>query len=478
MNNAFVNAAVDTATTTLTENGDKTFSTSLNAVVDLFFQAGAMRAQSASRVETVFSAAYKENPDLAVRTALWARDVREGAGERKVFRTILKWLGKYQPAHVERILAKIPALGRWDDVLELLDKNVNPNLQVTALDFYAQALMSGDGLAAKWAPREKADRLVAARLRGVIGFGAKEYRKLIAGLSKTVEQQMCAKDWTGIVYDHVPSVASARYAKAFGRHDNTRYVQYLEAVRGGKVSEVTGKVAKINTGAVYPYDVIKHGVTDLTADTMWQNLPDFVPEGLSFMPIVDVSGSMMTSVGGSTSAYDVALSLGMYLSERNKSAFKDLFITFSTNPQFQRITGATIRDRYNSMDSNNWAMSTDLDKAMNLILDTAVTNRVPQADMPSTLLILSDMEFNGGYGSKTSVAERTETAFRNAGYKLPNIVWWNIVSRHGSTPVRSDESGMALVSGFSPSIMMSLLGGEMTPEKIMLKTIMKDRYTH
>jgi len=478
--NTFVNAATNHATTTRTENGDLTYSTSLNACVDLFFQMGALRAADSRRIENVFSAAYGENPDLATRIALYARDIRQGAGERKFFRIVIKYLEAYDPDRLLRILPLIPALGRWDDLLVVLD---NDRVARAALGLYAVALRAGDGLAAKWAPREKQNRKLASRLASFLGLEWPAYRKLLAGASKTVEQAMCAKDWGSINYSHVPSVASARYAKAFGRNDNARYVAYLEAVRNNKVDPSTGKVAKINTGAVYPYDVLKAGVNDVTADTMWNNLPDFVPQGASFMPVVDVSGSMSSPAGGNISCLDVSTSLGMYLAERNKSAFKNLILTFNSSPWFFQIPEGTLRQRHRALMQSDRAMhgSTDLDKAMQLIVDLAVQNRVPAEEVPSTLVVLSDMEFNGassyGGGTKT-VAQRTRERFENAGYKVPNIVWWNIQSRHGSTPVRHNEHGMALVSGFSPSIMTNLLGGEMTPEKIVIKAVSSERYDH
>ena len=302
---------------------------------------------------------------------------------------------------------------------------------------------------------------------------------MISALSNTVEQQMCARQWDEIVYSHVPSVASARYSKTFGRHDNSRYVEYLNAVRAGKVDPQTGKVAKINTGAVYPYDVVKTSVDDLTADTMWTNLPDYVPQGSSFLPVVDVSASMGSKVGGTTTCLDVSISLGIYLAERNKSAFNNLILTFNTTPWFFKIPEGTIRSKYRALHKSDGAMhgSTDLDKAMQLILDVAVRNRVPQSDIPSTLIILSDMEFNGA-GTKT-VAQRTRDAFTAAGYEMPQIVWWNIQSRSDSNvPVRANEHGMALVSGFSPTIVKSLLGGQLSPIGVMMEAVNIDKYAH
>lgn len=472
--NAFVNAVKRTSTVTRTENGDLTYSSSLNAAVDMFFQIGAIRTAKAERIHAIFAAAYEQDAELAVRIALYGRDVRGGAGERRVFREIIQYMAVYHAGHLRRILHLIPVVGRWDDLVVLFDFGQIGN---EAVNLFAQAILARNALAAKWAPREKQNRKAAARLASALQTDWRAYRKMLSE-HYTIEQDMCAKNWSNITYSHVPSVASARYAKAFGRNDNSRYVEYLNAVRDGKVDEATGKVAKINTGAVYPYDVLKQGVSDVTADTMWANLPDYVPAGLSFLPLIDVSGSMGSSVG-SVSAMDVAVSLGMYLAERNKSAFKDMALTFESQPKLFQIPGGTVRRKQQFIMRQPWGGSTNLDAAMEAIINHALAFRVPREDMPKTLIVLSDMEFNPFYGySSKGAAHRTLDKFRQAGYDVPNIVWWNIMSRHGNTPVRAGENGMALVSGFSPAIVSTLLGGQFTPEKIMLKAVMIDKYDH
>ena len=326
-------------------------------------------------------------------------------------------------------------------------------------------------LMAKWTPRKGK---TSARIRNFMRMTAKQFRKMLVENTQVVETQMCEKKWDEITYSHVPSVAMTRYTKAFARHDNDRFVQFLNRVREGGVNPETGKVEKINTGAVYPYNVL--AIDDpLTQDTMWQKLEDFVPQGLSFMPIIDTSGSMGTTVSGSTTAMDVAVSLGIYLAERNKGAFKDLWINFSTQPSIQKLRGATIGERVRNLDYRNWCGSTNLEAAMKLIVNTAINNNVAKEDMPQFLLVLSDMEFNS-WGN-AAPGEQIKKLFSDSGYDAPNIIWWNIDSRNGSTPVRSNERGMALVSGFSPTIVQSLLGGNVTPLNIMLETIMKDRYS-
>jgi hypothetical protein len=174
---------------------------------------------------------------------------------------------------------------------------------------------------------------------------------------------------------------------------------------------------------------------------------------------------------------DVAVSLGLYLADKNKGVFKDTFLTFSSKPQLVTLKG-NIVDKVTQMSKSDWEMSTDLHKAMDKILSVAVKGNVPASDMPAMLLILSDMQFNQCTRFDDSAMEMIGRKFEAAGYNMPQVVFWNLNST-SNVPVAADKSGAALVSGFSPSIMTSLLAADMnefTPEGIMLKTVMASRY--
>ena len=297
---------------------------------------------------------------------------------------------------------------------------------------------------------------------------------------------MCAKEWNEINFEHVPSLAMSRYGMAFSKNSQEHFSKYVENLKKGE--------AKVNTGAIYPYDVTKALFKNDAAEEQWKALPNFLEGNTEkILPLVDVSGSMDTGCGGNLTCMDVAISLGLYISERNEGPFKDHFLTFSSNPELQHLTG-DLKDRFNQMKRADWGMSTNLEKAYKLILDQAVKHNISQEEMPTQLLILSDMEFDQatdqrveviGWGEQSrdtwnpTAQEMVEKMFTDAGYKVPNIVYWNIQSRNGNVPVRFDQDGTALISGFSPSIMTSLLGGaEMNPQSIMMETIGKERYSH
>lgn len=469
--NTFVNAARGAATTIRTENGDKTYSTSLDSNVDLFFKISAIRGQGAAKAIDLFQKAYAQDADIATRILLHARDVREGSGERQIFRDILVHFEKTDTERLLRVMNLIPELGRWDDLFVLTSETAH----LRALQMFTEALNSGNGLAAKWAPREgsKKNRKFYNSLVAYMGLDKKAYRQMVSYLSNTVEQQMCANEWDEINFSHIPSVASARYSKALWKHLPETYGSFIQKVTKGE-----DKSVKINTKALFPYDVVSNRVDDLTANALWKNLPDYVGDA-SFLPMIDLSESMTSIISGSLSCKVASASLGVYLAERNKSAFKNLAMAFADNPTWINIPETdSIKTKMDTVYRGQKGYSTNLDAGMQLILQTAIRNNVAQEDMPQFLIVLSDMEFNAGWGGNSSAAERTTKAFRDAGYKVPNIVWWNLQSRGQTVPVRYDEKGMVLVSGLSPSVTKSVLIGDVDPKKAMLNTVMNSRYDH
>ena len=457
-----------------TTNDMKARKSTANACVDLFFKIGASRGKN---IIPDFTAARVEDPNVATRIALWARDVRGGAGERKLFRDILFDLVKSDADRARAVMRKIPELGRWDDMLVLL----GTELEQDAIVMIKEALDHGDGLCAKWMPRKGEQ---AVKLRVAFGWTPKFYRKRLVELTKVVEQNMCANDWDNINFNHVPSVASSRYKKAFARH-TTKYAEWVELLVKGDPS------AKVNAAAVYPYDVLKgligHYNTNYDSSQLghikaqWDALPNYIGDA-NILPIVDVSGSMMTPAGGynsksKTTCLDVAVSLGLYLADKNKGKFKDTFLTFSGSPQLLHLNG-NILDKIKQMVSSAWEMNTNLHAAMQKILDVANKGGVPQEEMPEVLLILSDMQFDKCTRYDDSAMQMIERKFTDAGYKVPKIVFWNL-NANDNVPVKFDKHDTALVSGFSPAIMKSVLATDLeqfTPASIMMNTIMSDRY--
>ena len=468
MNNSQM-TTVENQNVTLTDNGMVTNPTSLNKCVDLFFSIGSMRGKSKDKVVNLFNEAYNENPLVASKILFWVRDVRSGAGERQTFRDVISYLTTNSPQTVRKNIGLIPEFGRWDDVLVLFGTELEDDM----FSLIKTALSNGDGLCAKWMPRKG---VVANKLRKLFRTTPKQYRKMLVGLTNVVESKMCAKDWENIDYSKLPSLASSRYQKSFNKNDNERYNEYKKSLQDG--------TAKVNAGAVYPYDIVKSinmGGDKIVSEKQWESLPNWMEGSVErILPVVDVSGSMCVEVGGNPnlSCMDVAVSLGMYISERNEGSFKDAFITFSNNPQLQYLTG-TLSERLYQLRRAEWGMSTDLEAVFNLILHQAKMNNVPESNMPTKILILSDMQFNQATRRDSLGAQSMiESMYEELGYTKPDIIYWNLNAKGGNFPVEFDKNGTALVSGFSPSILKSLLGGKnMTPESIMMDTVNDDRYS-
>jgi hypothetical protein len=453
----------------LTENGALTHTTSSDATTDLFFQVGAFRHQDEQAILARFNAAFAASPLDAMRILFYARDVRGGQGERRTFRIILKNLAINQPEVVAANLHLIPEYGRWDDVLILLDTPLSEmaiNLIKTAL------LENEDALCAKWMPREKsANKVMAKRLIRALGLSPKAYRKLLSRLTMVVETPMCQNEWGSITFEHVPSYAMKTYRKAFARHDEERWGAYLESLVSGQT--------KVNASTLFPHDLIrqiKYNATDKLIEQQWKALPNYMATSDErILPMCDVSGSM-TMYGGIP--MDVSVSLGLYISERNKGIFKDAVLTFTNKPTLYTLKGQTLHQRWKSLMSNV-GYNTNIDAAFNTLLDAAVTHGVSPEKMPTMILILSDMEFDSNEinGKSMTAMNAVRARYQKAGYELPKIVFWNLAARHGNFPVKYDERGVALVSGFSPSILKQLLAGQdFTPVGIMRQTIDSKRY--
>jgi hypothetical protein len=451
-----------------TKNGALTNETSLNSVLDMFFLAGASRKMTEREIINIVVKAYGHDKSLTLKCLFWARDVRGGAGERRFFRLAWRYLLNTYPKDVKHLVPIIPEYGRWDDLFydATILQHAMPTIQV--------GLAQKNNLLAKWLPR-KGD--MAWKIRENLHLSPKSYRKTIVALSNTVEQQMCRNEWNNINYPHVPSIAMNKYRRAFYRNDETRFTSYINDVTKGK--------EKINASTLFPHDLVRALYNNGNREAIqaqWNALPDYM-EGSTerLLPICDLSGSMMGT------PMDVALALGIYISERNVGVYKNAFMTFSAKPELHVLEG-TLYQKLAQMNGANAGYNTNLVSSFNLILETAVKNKIPQSQMPTKVLVISDMEFDGtsAYQSHLQKAaserfltnyERIESHYRQAGYTMPSLIFWNVNGRQQNVPATTNNK-VGLVSGFSPSILKSILAGAIySPIDLMLRTIESDRYS-
>ena len=490
-----LNMLKQAANRALTENGAATRATTGSDCLDLFASIGALRRETDDEIIARFVRAYTENADLAMKLLFYARDIRGGLGERRVFRTVLTYLAKNEPESVRKNLVYIAEYGRFDDLLSLLGTPCeNAMLHLVRKQFEAdmECLESDSSvsLLAKWLPSVNASSAAtirnAKRIARALGLRDCEYRRNLVRLRariRIIENNLRERDYS-FDYAKQPSRAMLKYKHAFLRNDGARYSAYMADVLTGK--------AKLHADNVAPYELIApylrvnwyyeyNGfMRDISPEekaalnATWASLPDYGGDE-NVLAVVDTSGSMYSALTPFAAA--VALSLGLYFAEHNRGVFKKHFIEFSAEPQLIEIKGETFADRLRYVSTFTQVADTNLEAVFDLILRAAVEHHARQEELPAKLIILSDMEFNA------CVHNASETNFNNAkkkfaaqGYRLPEIIFWNVASRNRHQPVTMDERGVALVSGVTPRLFSMIIGGALSPCALMLDVLESDRY--
>lgn len=492
----------------LTQNGADTYVSTKDPVLDIFAIIGSAQEDNEDNIFRMVTDAFmffeqrndQEQIDRLVRTLLWTRDARGGAGRRSIYRKFLNWVSVYHPYIALKCIKMTPELGRWDDVFSLLANNkIEKDIFRFICELVKNGLTNPDANPGheffKWLPREKsANKGIALKLIKGAGLTPRNYRRLLAKNTHVVETNMCNKEYSGIKYEHVPSLAMLKHQKAFQRHDTDRFNAYMESVRKGE--------AKVNTGVLYPHEVLHKAVIASSNDesdvlknllTIWENLPDLLAGNTERMlPICDMSGSM-TFQCGSTTGQIISAAVGLYIAQRNDGPFKNLMISFSENPTFLDVSDAIITKAFQRM-RRLGGLNTDLGAVFDLLLKYAQDEHIKPEEMPTRLFIISDMEFDQflntdgwGWGSSalSGITSRNFnpalTAIKDkytvAGYTAPKIIFWNVHGREGNVQGLKDTDDVALVSGFSIGILKQVLKeGKMNPMKVMLDTIMVERY--
>ena len=471
-----------------TENGAVTNESTGDFCLDLFATIGAIRRESDSEIESRFVRAYTENKDIATKILFFARDVRGGLGERRVFRVILKWLAINEEDTVKKNLKYIAEYGRYDDLLVLMGTPCEKEMFAVIkeqfdVDMKAMEDKKEVSLLAKWLPSvntsNKETVLMAKKVAKAFGMNDATYRKALSSLRayiKIIENNLREKDYS-FDYEKQPSKAMFKYRKAFIRNDGERYNEFIGKVEKGEV--------KLNASTLAPYELVEpfmQGYSmrklskeeQVSINATWNSLPDYGSDE-NAIAVIDTSGSMYCS--GKPVAASVALSLGIYFAERNNGYFKNHFIEFSARPQLIEIKGETFADKLRYLASFNEVANTNIEAVFDLILKAAVKNKLPQSELPTKLYLISDMEFDEAVdNAELSNFENAKKKFEEKGYKLPDIVFWNVASRNKQQPVTKNEEGVVLVSGCTPRLFSMVASGEMNPLVFMMEVIESERY--
>lgn len=484
--NKFVKAVQDSEMYTRTENNAVQLRTTDSKLLDLFGTIGAMREKSEHEIITAFKQAFNENPVLAVRMAFYARNIREGGlGERRVFRVILKWLATNYAYIVNDNISLIPAFGRWDDLFVLADTPCEPHL-IYMINEQLKSDMKSEkpSLLARHMPSESASSRKTKDLAKFfiekLRVTPKYYRTTLTALRKkigVVESKMSSGQWDKISYERVPSLAMKNYRSAFGKHDSIRFGKYIE--------DVTNNKNKINSSTLYPYDIVRSynnfytRKLDPVLEAQWKALPNYIEDTNNVLVIADTSGSMIGR------PLDTACGLAVYFAERNSGPFRNLFMTFSSKPEYVFLKGESLAEKLGCF--TPLVDNTNIQAAFELVLKTAVENNLSQEDLPKALLVISDMEFDEAQsGFRRSTEKWNNIAFNVAkrefnemGYELPKIVFWNVSQRTTGFQVKSNQDGVILVSGNSTGTFRDVLTSiSSTPYDYMVEVLNKEPYTN
>ena len=485
----FASAMNRETTKKLTENGATAFSsTGVSDLLDLYATVGGMRARQGD-VASKFNTSCSEDLLLATRLMFYVRDIRGGLGERDSFRSMLKQLSMHHPNVVAKNVDKIPFYGRWDDLFILKGTPAEAAMWVLLCDQLNADLRNMRAgkpisLLAKWMPSINASSKEKVKLANIIaknfGLAPAQYRKIVSALREylnVLETRMSKQEWDKITYNQVPSRAMTKYRKSFYRHDEDRFTQYISDVKQGTET--------IKTGTLYPYDIVEKYVDcgyyaydgrripiDDVLEAQWKALPNYIEEEENIIVMADVSGSMY----GRPMASSVGLAI--YFAERNSGPYKDMFMTFSSNPQFVKLKGASLAEKVANAQTADWGMSTNLEAAFMKVLKVAVENHVPATEMPKAIVVISDMEIDSCASCNWSFYDEMVRRFEAYGYTIPNIVFWNVNARYDTFLVDGNRKGVQLVSGQSASTFKNVIASiGMTPYDAMINVLNGERYS-
>ena len=501
--NKLLNAVKEATNVTRTENGAVTRNTTMSALLDLFGTGAAYRTRSESDCIVLFQKAFDENPIYALKCLFYLRDARGGQGERRFFRVVTKWLADNKTAVMKRNLKYVPEFGRWDDLYAFIGTALEKDVfDLMGEQFVLDLQCKTPSLLAKWLKSENTSsaqsRALATKTRKAFGLTPREYRKSLSILRARInvlERLMSAGQWDKIEFDKIPSKADLVYRNAFARHDVERMRADKDAVAYKDFMQ--DKNTKVNAKALYPYEVVAKAtnysgmnygwnrsencdpVERAAINKYWDNLEDyFNGASLDALCMIDTSGSMWGS--DASAPINVAISIGLYAAERARGPFHGHYISFSSRPQLIETYGFDFVDKVKRIYSTNLCENTNIEAAFDMLLDTAIKSHCRQSDLPKTIIVVSDMQFDrqrSYYGnSNATLMENIAYKWQRAGYQMPELVYWNVQARGNNVIPMQAKDGITFVSGFSPTLFSQIMMGK-TGYELMMDKLNEERYS-
>lgn len=480
---SFIKIAEEKLNQAFTENGDRAYATTGSYCLDYFALIGGYR-NHLNQVLKSFMMAFNEDPKIALKILFYARDIRNGLGERDSFRLVLNAIGNFYPEIAIKLLPFIPQYGRYDDLLVLLATPIKKDLILMIENQLKEDVENKKNnksysLLAKWLPSINTSNQDAVTLANLIckelKMTKKQYRQTLSYLRKglIVENNLREKDYT-FSYETLPGGALFKYQDAFMTNDSERYNAYLKQASEG--------IVQMNTGTVFPYQVVRKITTIDEAmsdaeiqslDTIWNS---FHQQEINSKCLVVRDGSGSMTVGFNPTPLDVATSMAILMAEQLTGAFHNQFITFSSKPELVTIRGRNIYEKIQYLMNFNDCSNTNIEKVYKLILDVYKSEDFTKEDALDQVIIISDMEFDclaNPRKSNQSTFAYFKEEFKKLNYPMPQLVFWN-VNAGDHLPVKQDENGVYLISGSSQNIIKMIMNHEdLNPYEFMMKTLAK-----
>ena len=489
----------------LTENGAVGYKTTGKHLVDLNFKVTSMRNGISDSDMDIFVQAMREDLEYTIKWLFFMRDIRGGMGERDAFQELYMKYGACYPNEAKATLKLVAEFGRWKDVIDIIAKdhqNILGGMELVKEAFTNDikncAMNKPISLLAKWMPSINASakaRQQAKKIAKYFGIPYSTYRRTLSKLRAyldVTEVKTCGNRWGEIDYNKVSSNANNRYARAFMKHDEKRYVEHCSKAMDAH----SNPDVKMHAEVLYPHEIWKKYsgkigyysscysetlTEDVSLEAMWKNLKDLGDCG-NTMVVVDGSGSMTCQIG-SIKPIDVSRSLGVYFAERCQGEFHNILMEFSSRPQLIDLNGCkSLKDKVVEMLKYNDCTNTNIEAVFMLILQTAIKSKMKQSDLPERILIVSDMEFDMATGNTRysfgmkALFDHLAEVYAESGYKLPKLVFWNVCSRTNTIPMTENEMGVIMVSGFSPNILSMVMSGQTDPWLALKEKLDSERY--
>lgn len=496
--NTFMDSLVRQTNFTETENGAVAHKSTLNKVYDMFALGGAYRQRTDEDCILLFKNALEEHETLALKCLFYLRDIRGGQGERRFFRVCFNWLAKNYPEIARRNLVNLAEYGRYDDLYCVVGTPVEKDMFALIKEQLEKDIASmnesekaGVSLLAKWLKSENASsketKMLGNKTRIALGLTHKAYREILSALRtriNIVEKLMSERKFYEIEYSKIPSKAGLIYRNAFAKRDAERYKEFMAS-----------KETKVNAGVNYPYEMVREVTKHLNhyywqedyqwteeernaLQKFWDQQKDYLQgKPCKMMGVIDTSGSMTSAGWGTVAPIDVAISIGMYAAERVGGPFKNHFISFASQPQLIEVEGIDFVDKVKRIYDKNLVDNTNLRAAFDLIKNIALQPGVNLDDVPNTLVVVSDMEIDGGSYWRNEATRITEmesirNEWKSLGLPMPHLVYWNVNARNN---LILDNDEATYVSGCSPVIFESILTGKSGWE-LCYDKLMSERY--